>query len=193
MWKEEQGRSEERLRALFVASDSDGNGNLDFHEFHGMVKRINSNKTHRELLRMYSEMTLNRIVDSNTFVRVCRKFKFFNFDMRPTQKRHDNPAYEVFDLLNTEWKKIEDIVHEMLVVLEGTAVGKRMEQNVSILKKMLQEKMEAEQAWICYRKIVAEFTSAVRNRMPKPEDKNAGEATDQPKSKVRGERKNLLN
>ena len=32
-WREEAGRAEERLRALFVASDSDGDGNLDIDEF----------------------------------------------------------------------------------------------------------------------------------------------------------------
>ena len=32
-WREEAGRAEERLRALFVASDSNGDGNLDIDEF----------------------------------------------------------------------------------------------------------------------------------------------------------------
>ena len=38
VYQEEAGRAEERLRALFVASDSDGDGNLDFGEFTGMVR-----------------------------------------------------------------------------------------------------------------------------------------------------------
>jgi len=166
MWREEQARSEERLRALFVASDADGNGNLDFQEFHDMVKHINSTKTHRELLRMYGEMTLNRMVDSNTFVRVCRKFKFFTLELGPSIKRQDNSAAEVFELLTTEWAKIEDVIHELLVVLEGSAMGKRLEQDVFTLKKMLADKMEPEQAWVCYRKVVAECTSAIKNRTP---------------------------
>ena len=33
IWREEAGRVEERLRALFVASDANGDGNLDFREF----------------------------------------------------------------------------------------------------------------------------------------------------------------
>uniref|UniRef100_A0A6U6B6K6 EF-hand domain-containing protein n=1 Tax=Guillardia theta TaxID=55529 RepID=A0A6U6B6K6_GUITH len=101
-WKQEVERSEERLRALFVASDADGDGNLDFEEFAGMVARIQSNKEHRELLRMYSEMTLNKQVDCNTFVRVCRKFRFFTFETGPVSKKVDPAAKFVFDLILEE-------------------------------------------------------------------------------------------
>ena len=40
-------------------------------------------------------------------------------------------------------------------------------QNVNVLKMMLEEKLQAEQTWILYRRVVAEFTSAVKNRTPK--------------------------
>mgnify|MGYP006923621816 CR=1 FL=1 len=40
-------------------------------------------KRQRELLRMYGEMTLNKTVDCNTFVRVCRKFRFYTFEVPP--------------------------------------------------------------------------------------------------------------
>ena len=43
----EASRGEERLRALFVASDSDGDGNLTLQEFSDMVKHVNSKKSHR--------------------------------------------------------------------------------------------------------------------------------------------------
>ena len=36
-WLSESGRAEERLKALFVASDSDGDGNLTLTEFTNMV------------------------------------------------------------------------------------------------------------------------------------------------------------
>lgn len=55
-WLNESGRAEERLRALFVASDVDGDGNLTLTEFTDMVKHVNSKKSHRELLRMYAEV-----------------------------------------------------------------------------------------------------------------------------------------
>eukprot|EP00961_Rhodomonas_salina_P033562 451693-Rhodomonas_salina.1 len=44
------------------------------------------------------------MVDSNTFVRVCRKFKFFTLELGPSIKRQDNSAAEVFELLTTEVK-----------------------------------------------------------------------------------------
>ena len=61
-WKEESGRAEERLRALFVASDLDGDGNLDFSEFTSIINNLRGGKGHREMLRMYAEMTLNQQV-----------------------------------------------------------------------------------------------------------------------------------
>lgn len=102
----EASRGEERLRALFVASDSDGDGNLTLNEFQDMMMHVNSKKSHREFLRMYSEMTLNRTVDCNTFVRVCRKFSFFSFTYGPHSKKVDRDAGEVFELLATEWGKV---------------------------------------------------------------------------------------
>ena len=40
------------------------------------------------MLRMYSEMTLNKLVDCNTFVRVCRKYRFFTFEVSPVVHVH---------------------------------------------------------------------------------------------------------
>jgi len=163
-WRDESGRAEERLRALFVASDTDGDGNLDYGEFTSMINHISTGKGHRECLRMYAEMTLNKTVDCNTFVRVCRKHRFFTFEPGPANKKSEKGPPEVFDMLLLEWKKIEDVVHEVLVVLQGTPVGKRLEQHVVILKKLLNERVETEQCWLTYRSVVAEFTSAIRNR-----------------------------
>jgi len=162
----ESSRGEERLRALFVASDMDGDGNLTLNEFQDMVMHINSRKSHRELLRMYAEMTLNRTVDCNTFVRVCRKFSFFSFTYGPHTKKVDRQSNEVFEVLAAEWEKVEDLIHELLVVLEGSAVGMRLEQNVKTLKSLLDSRFEAESAWHCYRKVVSEFASAIKNRTP---------------------------
>jgi len=47
------------------------------------VSHVAGAKRQRELLRMYGEMTLNKTVDCNTFVRVCRKFRFYTFEVPP--------------------------------------------------------------------------------------------------------------
>ena len=39
-------------------------------------------------------------------------------------------AVEVFGVLNSEWKKVEDVVHELLIVLQNSQVGERLEQSV---------------------------------------------------------------
>ncbi len=55
---------------------------MDIKEFTSIINNLRGNKGHREMLRMYSEMTLNKIVDCNTFVRVCRKVdSFLHFEL----------------------------------------------------------------------------------------------------------------
>ena len=169
-WRDESSRAEERLRALFVASDSDGDGNLDYDEFTEMIQHVNTNKGQRECLRMYAEMTLNRVVDCNTFVRSARKFRFFTFEVGPAVRKSDKFAQEMFEVIQQEWKKVEDLVLELTVVLEGTRVGGRLLQRVHMLKKLFKEGIESELAWLCYRSIVSEFTSAIRNRLAKAGD-----------------------
>ncbi len=39
-------------------------------------------------------------------------------------------------------------------------------QHVGTLRALLSSKIEAESAWHCYRKVIAEFTSAIKNRTP---------------------------
>ncbi len=46
-----------------------------------MVDRVKVGRGHRELMRMYAEMTLDQRVDCSTFLRVCRKFRFFAFEV----------------------------------------------------------------------------------------------------------------
>jgi hypothetical protein len=40
-----------------------------------------------QLLRMYAEMTLNPVVDCNTFVRTARKYRFFSFEVGAMSKK----------------------------------------------------------------------------------------------------------
>jgi len=79
----------------------------------------------------FAELTLNRNLDPSAFVRQCRKYKLMSFDLGPTKdKKKDVTAVEVFGVLNSEWKKVEDVVHELLIVLQNSQVGERLEQSV---------------------------------------------------------------
>jgi len=49
-------------KQLFVGSDANADGNLDFEEFVAMIKHIKTNRPRRELLKMFSELTLHRCV-----------------------------------------------------------------------------------------------------------------------------------
>ena len=80
---QEQSNVEIRLKAIFVGADSDGDGNMDIDEFNSMISITQSSLSHQQLLRMYSEMTLNSRVDCDVFVRVARLFRFCAFEIGP--------------------------------------------------------------------------------------------------------------
>ena len=44
--------------------------------------------------------------------------------------------------------------------------GERLQDSVFLLKRLLADQQEPEQAWLVYRKVVAEFTSVIKKRMP---------------------------
>ena len=71
--------ADDRLSALFVAHDKDGDGNLDFEEYFGMVKKIRNEQkdslSHRQLVRLYGDMALSPFVDAPTFVRIARAIR----------------------------------------------------------------------------------------------------------------------
>jgi Ca2+-binding EF-hand superfamily protein len=79
----EQTNVEIRLKAIFVGADTDGDGNMDIDEFNAMIAITQSSLSHQQLLRMYSEMTLNSRVDCDVFVRVARVFRFCAFEVGP--------------------------------------------------------------------------------------------------------------
>jgi Ca2+-binding EF-hand superfamily protein len=80
---QEQTNVEIRLKAIFVGADTDGDGNMDIDEFNSMIAITQSSLSHQQLLRMYSEMTLNSRVDCDVFVRVARAFRFCAFEVGP--------------------------------------------------------------------------------------------------------------
>ena len=123
-WHDEQHRVEERMRSLFVGADANADGNLDFEKFVTMVKKIKANQPRREMLKMFAEHTLNRSLDPKSFLRLCHKFKFVQFDLGPVgSRKQDTNTREVFNVLCQEWRKTENVVNELLIILSDTCTG----------------------------------------------------------------------
>ena len=168
----EQTNVEIRLKAIFVGADTDGDGNMDIDEFNAMIAITQSSLSHQQLLRMYSEMTLNSRVDCDVFVRVARVFRFCAFEVGPvcgpslsrsfifpndfssnlqSGKRSSSAAgQEMWALLDENWVKLEPILLESLIVLEGTIMALKMNECCAKLRKHLIQKKSVEQAFICY-------------------------------------------
>jgi hypothetical protein len=180
----EQSSIETRLKAIFVGADSDGDGNMDIDEFNAMIAITQSSLSHQQLLRMYSEMTLNSRVDCDVFVRVARQFRFCAFEVGPvccsplfthahfsmsshsiwqTEKRaHHSAGEQLWALLDENWAKLEPVLLEALIVLDGTVMALKMRECCAKLRMHLIKKKSVEQAFICYnvRAVNAHFTSS---------------------------------
>lgn len=163
---QETQRSEERLRALFVASDSDGDGNLDYDEFLSMIQHTQTDKSHSALVRMYSEMTLNKHVDCNTFVRVARKHRFGSFEIGPLLKKIEKPEKDLFDVLIDQWNKLQPLIHELLIILEGTATMAKLTDHISTVHEHIKIRKEPEMVFHLYHNLVSEMTTIISNRSP---------------------------
>lgn len=68
---------DQRLSSLFVAHDKDGDGNLDFEEYFGMIQKLRNDQkdslTLRQLVRLYGAMIMSPMVDAPIFVRIARE------------------------------------------------------------------------------------------------------------------------
>ena len=105
-YMDEAGKGEERLKAIFVAADTDNDGQLEYAEYIKMMNHLGLVQNYRKLMRMYTEMTLNRTVTSAVFVHVCRKWKALLFEPGPAVKRVEKNASDVFALMNSEVRKL---------------------------------------------------------------------------------------
>ncbi len=101
-YMDEAAKGEERLKAIFVAADTDNDGQLQYKEYIKMMNRLGMMQNYRKLMRMYTEMTLNRTVTCKVFVHVCRKWRALLFEPGPAMNRIEKNATEVFALMNQE-------------------------------------------------------------------------------------------
>lgn len=68
-----------------------------------------------------------------------------------SEKRSSSAAgQEMWALLDENWVKLEPILLESLIVLEGTIMALKMNECCAKLRKHLMQKKSVEQAFICY-------------------------------------------
>ena len=140
--------ADDRLSALFVAHDKDGDGNLDFEEYFGMVKKIRNEQkdslSHRQLVRLYGDMALSPFVDAPTFVRIARANRLCAFIAGPPMDEvkidHDR-----IKKLGAIWSALEPHVKAFGREHADEPVGMRVWQDVSTIRALLREKVHAEQ------------------------------------------------
>jgi len=168
-----------RLESLFVSADNDQSGELDYHEFTDMVEKVattgNSSLSSRSVLRMYSQMSLHEKVDAAVFCKVARSFELAKIRVgRGTRlTKESKPAQEkaaVFKLLKGHWQHLEGKVLPVVFSLKQSPQGNVMEELVSLLRSLLREEEDAEQAVHCFRSIVADMPPAIRSEIQQTKD-----------------------
>ncbi len=72
-------------------------------------------------------------------------------------------------LLDENWTKLEPILLESLIVLEGTIMALKMRECCAKLRVHLLQKKSVEQAFICYNELSALIKTSLSNRLPDQE------------------------
>lgn len=140
-------KTDERLRSLFVSADSDGDGNLDFDEYFGMLRKLRADQRELpplpQLIRMYGKMMLGVRVDASIFVRIAREEELCPFTAGPLA---DNIGVDktAFVSLIDEWKRIEPATVQMMRRLEGKPEGMRLACDVAVLRALLGRRVQAD-------------------------------------------------
>jgi hypothetical protein len=149
-----------RLESIFVAADDDNSGDLDYPEFTDLIERISrtehSTLTSRSTLRMYSQMSLHEKVDAAVFAKVSRSFELAKINVgKPGRPRRDSKTAQeratVFKLLKGHWQHLEGKVLPLVYSLKHTSRGHVMEEVVNLLRSLLREEEDAENAVHCFR------------------------------------------
>lgn len=168
-----------RLESIFVSADDDNSGDLDYPEFIELIEKIgrteHSTLNPRSMLRMYSQMSLHEKVDAAVFAKVSRSFELAKISVgKGGRPRRDTKAAEeratVFKLLKSHWQHLEGKVLPLVCSLKRSTRGNVMEEIVNLLRTLLREEEDAENAVHCFRCVVADMPPAVRAEFKEVKD-----------------------
>lgn len=100
----------------------------------------------------------------------CLLFQIISYLSVQSEKRASSAAgQEMWALLDENWTKLEPILLESLIVLEGTIMALKMRECCSKLRVHLLQKKSVEQAFICYNELSALIKTSLSNRLPDQE------------------------
>jgi hypothetical protein len=133
-----------RLASLFVAHDKDGDGNLDFEEYFGMIKKLRNDQKDtlslRQLVRLYGSMMLSPMVDAPIFVRIARENNLCAFVAGPPAEE-SKIEHERFKKMGALWSLLEPYLVHYGRRHQEDADGMRVDQDQFTVKQLLREKL----------------------------------------------------
>ena len=135
---------DDRLASLFVAHDRDGDGNLDFEEYFGMIKKLRNDQKDtlslRQLVRLYGAMMLSPMVDAPIFVRIARENNLCAFVAGPPADEA-KIEHERFKKMGALWSILEPYLVAYGRKHQEDADGLRVHQDQVTVKQLLREKL----------------------------------------------------
>jgi hypothetical protein len=100
---------------------------------------------------------------------VARKHRFGAFEIGPLLKKIEKPDKNLFDVLTEQWNKLQPLIHELLIILEGTATMSKLTDHIASIHEQIKIRKEPEMVFHLYHNLVSEMTTILSNRSPDSE------------------------
>ncbi|EKX45030.1 hypothetical protein GUITHDRAFT_109075 [Guillardia theta CCMP2712] len=120
----------------------------------------------RQMLRMYSQMSVCSSVDAGVFCKVARQHELGKIQVGKISKslkagRQLEEQEKVFALLEQYWRGMEGSVQQVASTLSKSPEAQELEELVALFRILMQEKSDPAQAFHTYRLLVQEFQSVM--------------------------------
>ena len=160
-------RWDTRLEAVFASNDKDGDGNLDFGEFQGMMRKLSENASNSaddtvSQIRMYANMCMWPRVDSNIFTKVAKKYRVCFFT--PGQG-YQAPKEEFMDTerlcqrLVPLHKAASESMLETLDGIKNHPHGQDLLQKWTLCEKLMIARQDPMMAWVIFHQATRLFST----------------------------------
>jgi len=159
-----------RLQSLFVSADNNNDGELDYVEFLHMIDKMSAEgkrlPSSRQMLRMYSQMSVCSSVDAGVFCKVARQHELGRIQVGKVSRslkggKQLEEQEKVFALLEQQWTGMEGSVLQVAGTLSRSPEAQELEELVALFRILLNDRSDPAQAFHCYRLLVQEFQSVM--------------------------------